>query len=131
MMALPAKAMEPATASAKPPARLAEWGTAVRLETNSLPVAPRVAGGHIALDLGIARAPDELTGAEVLVQRGASQAACGFCFQSIIRSSVCRCPCGCMLPPITPKLICGLPSFIRNAGMIVWNGRLPGSTQFG
>jgi hypothetical protein len=31
-----------------------------------------------------------------------------------------------MLPPITPKLITGWPSFVRKAGMMVWNGRLPG-----
>ena len=36
-----------------------------------------------------------------------------------------------MLPPITPKLICGLPSFVRKPGMMVWNGRLPGATMFG
>ena len=48
-----------------------------------------------------------------------------------MRTSVCRWPCGCMLPPITPKLICGWPSLVRNAGMMVWNGRLPGATQLG
>ena len=40
-------------------------------------------------------------------------------------------PCGCMLPPITPKLITGWPSLVRKAGMMVWNGRLPGATTFG
>jgi DNA-binding response OmpR family regulator len=44
---------------------------------------------------------------------------------------VCRWPCGCMLPPITPKLICGWPSFVRKPGMMVWNGRLPGATTLG
>ena len=64
-------------------------------------------------------------------QRGASQAACGSWPWSSMRTSVCRWPCGCMLPPITPKLICGWPSLVRNAGMMVWNGRLPGPTTLG
>ena len=32
-----------------------------------------------------------------------------------------------MSPPITPKLSHGAPSFVMKAGMIVWNGRLPGA----
>ena len=35
----------------------------------------------------------------------------------------------CMPPPIRPKLIHGLPSFVMNAGMMVWKGRLPGSKR--
>jgi hypothetical protein len=30
-----------------------------------------------------------------------------------------------------PKAMTGWPSFITNAGMIVWNGRLRGETTFG
>ena len=30
-----------------------------------------------------------------------------------------------------PKAITGWPSFITNAGMIVWNGRLRGDATFG
>ena len=48
-----------------------------------------------------------------------------------MRTSVCMWPCGCMLPPITPKLMTGAPSLVRKAGMMVWNGRLPGATRFG
>ena len=36
-----------------------------------------------------------------------------------------------MLAPITPKLMTGCPSLVRKAGMMVWNGRLPGATRFG
>jgi hypothetical protein len=32
---------------------------------------------------------------------------------------------------MTPKGPTAAPSFVRNAGMIVWNGRLPGSSTFG
>ena len=31
-------------------------------------------------------------------------------------------------PPMFPNAITGWPSFITNAGMIVWNGRLRGPT---
>ncbi|CFN71522.1 Uncharacterised protein [Bordetella pertussis] len=48
-----------------------------------------------------------------------------------MRTSACRCPCGCMLPPMMPKLISGAPSCVRKAGMPVWNGRLPPPTTFG
>jgi hypothetical protein len=30
-----------------------------------------------------------------------------------------------------PKLIHGLPSLVMKAGMMVWNGRLPGAKLFG
>ena len=43
----------------------------------------------------------------------------------------CAWPCGCMLPPITPKLITAFPSLVTKPGMMVWNGRLPGPTWFG
>ena len=33
-----------------------------------------------------------------------------------------------MSPPITPKLMTGLPPRVRKPGMMVWNGRLPPST---
>ena len=42
----------------------------------------------------------------------------------------CAWPCGCMSPPISPKAISGCPSLVTNAGMMVWNGRLPGSSEF-
>jgi hypothetical protein len=35
-----------------------------------------------------------------------------------------------MSPPITPNVSHGFPSFVAIAGMIVWNGRLPGSSLF-
>ena len=35
-------------------------------------------------------------------------------------------PCGCMVPPITPKLATGWPSLVMKPGMMVWNGRLFG-----
>ena len=36
-----------------------------------------------------------------------------------------------MAPPMTPNESHGWPSFVTNAGMIVWKGRLPGATRFG
>ena len=45
-------------------------------------------------------------------------------------TSTCTCPCACMSPPITPKQNHGLPSLVTMAGMIVWNGRLCGSSRF-
>jgi hypothetical protein len=36
-----------------------------------------------------------------------------------------------MCPPITPNGPTGTPSRVRNPGMIVWNGRLPGPTALG
>jgi hypothetical protein len=41
--------------------------------------------------------------------------------------TICAWPCGCIAPPITPKLAYGLPPLVMNAGMMVWNGRLPGA----
>ena len=51
-------------------------------------------------------------------------------------SSSCTWPCGCIEPPMTPKLSHGAsppaPSgCVTNAGMMVWNGRFPGATVFG
>ena len=43
---------------------------------------------------------------------------------------ICECPCACIEPPITPKLIAGMPSLVTNAGMMVWNGRFFGATTF-
>ena len=40
-------------------------------------------------------------------------------------------PCGCIAPPIRPKVATGLPSLVMKAGMIVWYGRLPGPTSLG
>ena len=37
-------------------------------------------------------------------------------------------PCGCMAPPIRPKVATGLPSLVMKAGMMVWNGRFFGPT---
>ena len=59
--------------------------------------------------------------------RGASPASCRFIPKSIMFTSTWTCPCGCMSPPITPKLISGWPSRVMNAGMMVWKGRLPGA----
>ena len=44
--------------------------------------------------------------------------------KSIMLTSTCTCPCGCMSPPITPNDSHGLPSLVTIAGMIVWNGPL-------
>ena len=40
-------------------------------------------------------------------------------------------PCGCMAPPIRPKVATGLPSLVMKAGMMVWNGRFFGPTSLG
>ena len=46
-------------------------------------------------------------------------------------TSSVACACTWTEPPMFPKAITGWPSFITNAGMIVWNGRLRGETTFG
>ena len=40
-------------------------------------------------------------------------------------------PWGCIGAPITPNGPTGRPSRVRKAGMMVWNGRLPGAYSFG
>ena len=52
--------------------------------------------------------------------RGPSHAAWGLCPYSAMRTMTCAWPCGCMVPPITPKLITGAPSLVTNPGMMVW-----------
>ena len=59
--------------------------------------------------------------------RGASPASCRFMPKSIMLISTCTWPCGCMAPPMTPKDSHGLPWRVTKAGMMVWNGRLPGA----
>ena len=61
--------------------------------------------------------------------RAASEAACTFMPWSMMLTSTCAWPCGCMSPPITPNDRNGLPSLVTIAGMIVWNGRLFGSSR--
>ena len=48
-----------------------------------------------------------------------------------MRTIICVCPCGCMLPPIKPKLMTGAPFRVTNPGMMVWKGRFPGATWLG
>ena len=55
----------------------------------------------------------------VCLIRAASPASCRFMPKSTILTITCACPCGCIAPPISPKLIRGLPSFMTKAGIIV------------
>src|SRR5712671_4592966 len=48
-----------------------------------------------------------------------------------MRENTCMWPCGCMAPPIRPKVATGLPSLVMKAGMMVWNGRFFGPTGSG
>ena len=45
-----------------------------------------------------------------------------------MRLNTCMWPCGCMAPPIRPKVATGRPSLVMKAGMMVWNGRFFGPT---
>ena len=42
-----------------------------------------------------------------------------------------RMACACWLPPMSPKAMTGWPSFMRNPGNRVWNGRLCGAMMLG
>ena len=48
-----------------------------------------------------------------------------------MRLMTCVWPCGCMVPPITPKLMTGSPLFVTKPGMMVLSGRFDGPTRFG
>ena len=62
-----------------------------------------------------------------MLRRWAAAASCRPMPKSTRFITICACPWGCMPPPIRPKLIHGWPSFVMKAGMIVWNGSLPGA----
>src|SRR3972149_6356058 len=62
--------------------------------------------------------------------RGPAPASGPFMPKSMRFVSTCTCPCGCIAAPMTPKAMTGRPPRVTNAGMIVWNGRLPGAKQF-
>ena len=77
---------------------------------------PSVGPGQVLADIIASGAVPVVRLVEVFRQEAAS------------RIIICVCPCGCISAPITPKLMRALSPFVANAGMMVWNGRLPGPT---
>ena len=55
----------------------------------------------------------------------------GFMPRSIMLSRICTCPCGCMLAPMQPNVICRRSPRRTIAGRMLWRGRLPGAISFG
>ena len=48
-----------------------------------------------------------------------------------MRLTTCVWPCGCIVPPMTPKMMTGSPSLVTKPGMMVLSGRFDGPTRFG